>query len=507
MLNNLTTINNNICFNTEITSIIAKAGIFLTMLKILIPIMIIIYGTMDFVKATTNKDYSASKEATKTLTRRTAAGILIFFIPTIMSFAMSLISHVAPKENEFLSCTNCLFNSKKCKEDVELLEKANKKEEDKKDNIIFIPMNNKPDNNTSNESNNQSNNSNNNNNSNNSNNSNSNNNSNNNNSSGSSSNNNQPNNSTTETITYEDSIIKEISRNGLILNIKAEPKDAPISGYYFSYNNQLPDKATGGYIATSNNSIDLIRLSGTTYIWTEDTNGKISGPDTITISPSEIATTTGKKYKILKGTSLSDYLASQGWSVDELNKLMARSVRAAGLYTKEAVATSALSLTHVLAQKYKIKIPYQSAGLRTVPGARDKWGASNSRAQAENEKYYGLDCSAFANWVYANAGFGVNSRVYYWGSSIPRIAYSEANGDIGDVLVYGYGSQSGRHVRLIVGKTSDSFIIAEASGSGVAITTQKFSKDGDYLIQKADYLIDVNKNTDYYINTNYPSGF
>jgi hypothetical protein len=204
---------------------------------------------------------------------------------------------------------------------------------------------------------------------------------------------------------------------------------------------------------------------------------------------------------------LESYLESHGSSIQELDNLMARSVRAAGLYSKEAVATSALSFTQTLARKYKIKIPYQSAGLRTVPGAKPEWGGARRNPKADNEKYYGLDCSAFANWAYANAGFGVNSRVYYWGSSVPRIAYSEANGDIGDVLVYGYGSQSGRHVRLIVGKTSDSFIIAEASGSGVAITTQKFSKDGYYLIQKADFLTDVNKNKDYYLNTNYPSGF
>ena len=92
------------------------------------------------------------------------------------------------------------------------------------------------------------------------------------------------------------------------------------------------------------------------------------------------------------------------------------------------------------------------------------------------------------------------------GDSVSRVAYSEANGDIGDVLVYGRGNQKGRHVRLIIGKTDTEFIIAEASGSGVVVTTQKFSKDGGYEIQKADCLTNVNRNTDYYLNTNYPTG-
>ena len=302
-------------------------------------------------------------------------------------------------------------------------------------------------------------------------------------------------------------LITSITKNGAIVTINVQKNESDIKGYYFSYNNKIPNKETCGYLETNKTSIDVVRLIGTTYVWVEDTNGKISEYKTINISSSDIPLTANNNYTILKGTALSTYLQNQGWSLEELNNLMARSVRAAGLYTKEAVATSALSLTHVLAQKYKIKIPYQSAGIHKVPGAKDKWGASNSRAEKENEKYYGMDCSAFANWVYANAGFGINSRVYYWGSSVPRIEYSQSNGDIGDVLVYGVGSQSGRHVRLIIGKTETEFLIAEASGSGVAITTQKYSKPGGYQIQKADFLIDTTKNKDYYLNTNYPSGF
>lgn len=302
-------------------------------------------------------------------------------------------------------------------------------------------------------------------------------------------------------------IITSITKNGAIVTIKVQKNESDIKGYYFSYNNKIPNKETGGYLETNNTSIDVVRLIGTTYVWVEDMNGKISEYKTINISSSDIPLTANNNYTILKGTALSTYLQNQGWSLEELNNLMARSVRAAGLYTKEAVATSALSLTHVLAQKYKIKIPYQSAGIHKVPGAKDKWGASNSRAEKENEKYYGMDCSAFANWVYANAGFGINSRVYYWGGSVPRVEYSESNGDIGDVLVYGYGNDPQRHVRVIVGKTNTEFIIAEASGSAVAITTQKYSKPGGYQIQKADFLIDTTKNKDYYLNTNYPTGF
>ncbi len=39
--------------------------------------------------------------------------------------------------------------------------------------------------------------------------------------------------------------------------------------------NNLPNKNSGGYVATSNGSIEVVRLPGTTYVWVEDIYGNI----------------------------------------------------------------------------------------------------------------------------------------------------------------------------------------------------------------------------------------
>ena len=62
------------------------------------------------------------------------------------------------------------------------------------------------------------------------------------------------------------------------------------------------------------------------------------------------------------------------------------------------------------------------------------------------------------------------------------------------------------HVAIIVGKTNDSFIVAEAYGksSGVIINTYPYSKDNDYTIIKGERLFEkYNKMS----LSEYPSGF
>lgn len=463
-LNNII-LNTNICANESISRLIIILGIVLNIIKILIPLIIIIMGIKDFFYASVNSDKEAIQKASKKLGTRIIAGLIIFFIPTIVEFGLSLIDD-DEINSMFKGCTKCLLNVSECSTDLpdnkedDKKEETNKKEdkEDKEDKEEAKEEE-KEDSEKEEET-----------------------------------------NKNAPTITG-------ISKDGVIVTISAEKNKSNIAGYYFSYTNELPDKATGGYIATSDDSIELVRILGTTYVWVEDKDGNISEPQTVAVDSTDILETYGDDYTMLKGTTLESYLESHGSSIQELDNLMARSVRAAGLYTKEAVATSALSFTQTLARKYKIKIPYQSAGLRTVPGAKPEWGGARRNPEAENEKYYGLDCSAFANWTYANAGFGINHRVYYWGGSIPRLEYSKENGDIGDIFVYGRGNQKGRHVKVIVGKTATEYITAEATGSGVVVRKEKFKEKSEYEIQKADYLIDVNKNTDYYINTDYPTGY
>ena len=287
--------------------------------------------------------------------------------------------------------------------------------------------------------------------------------------------------------------ISSISNNGAFITIKTSKNGYTISGYYFSYTNQRPDK-NGGYLATSSDNFDVIRLPGTTYVWVEDTQGNISVPAKIDISTSVIKNSSN----ILKGTSLKDYISSKGGSIDEFNKLMARSVRAAGLYTKVGAATAGVALVTGLYQKYGITIPYWRGGKTSSIGAYTGWGVYDKNPTYDGYYYYGMDCDGFVNWSYLNTGIVYNSILansYYFWSGLP---VSKANGEVGDVM------RTNGHVKLIVGKTDKGFIVAEEAGRdyGLIVSVHAYSNTSGYIIIKGEELI-----KQYTHMSSYPSGF
>lgn len=78
-------------------------------LKIIIPLIIIIFGIVDFAKAVMSSDDKAIKGAATSLLKRTIAGIAIFFIPTIVTVVFNLIDNVANLDG-LKECRVCLLD-------------------------------------------------------------------------------------------------------------------------------------------------------------------------------------------------------------------------------------------------------------------------------------------------------------------------------------------------------------------------------------------------------------
>lgn len=105
-------------FDTETFCYGPVQGVFTTLgwvffiLKILIPIILIVFGSIDFGKAMlANKDDEIKKSA-KTLVMRAIAGIIIFFIPTLLNFVVELIGGddiYDQKSGTFARCTHCML--------------------------------------------------------------------------------------------------------------------------------------------------------------------------------------------------------------------------------------------------------------------------------------------------------------------------------------------------------------------------------------------------------------
>ena len=86
-------------------------GMFLLVFKIVIPILLIIFGMIDLGKAVISSDDKAVSKAGKSLLNRIIAGVCIFFIPTIVSLVFGMIGTF--KENlkkEFDICAACVSN-------------------------------------------------------------------------------------------------------------------------------------------------------------------------------------------------------------------------------------------------------------------------------------------------------------------------------------------------------------------------------------------------------------
>lgn len=85
-------------------------GTVLTFLKIGIPLIIVILAVIDLGKAAISSKDDEMKKAFTTLLRRVVAGLIIFFIPTIVDLLFNLVSGFgeATAETDYNVCTACI---------------------------------------------------------------------------------------------------------------------------------------------------------------------------------------------------------------------------------------------------------------------------------------------------------------------------------------------------------------------------------------------------------------
>jgi hypothetical protein len=88
-------------------------GKILWIFKIVIPILVIIFGMVDLGKAVVASKDDEIKKAAKSLMFRALAGILIFFIPTIVAFCFSLADGFDAK-GDYAICEQCITKPNAC---------------------------------------------------------------------------------------------------------------------------------------------------------------------------------------------------------------------------------------------------------------------------------------------------------------------------------------------------------------------------------------------------------
>ena len=86
------------------------AGVLVNILRILIPILLVVLGSIDLSKAVIAQKDDDIKKAQSTLVKRVIAGLVIFFIPAIVLMVMNLAGNEATT-GEGQNCWRCFVDS------------------------------------------------------------------------------------------------------------------------------------------------------------------------------------------------------------------------------------------------------------------------------------------------------------------------------------------------------------------------------------------------------------
>ena len=88
-------------------------GRILTIFKIVIPLLVIIFGMIDLGKAVVASKDDEIKKAAKSLGMRALAGILIFFVPTIVAFVFNMVDSFS-EDTDYDVCATCITKPNDC---------------------------------------------------------------------------------------------------------------------------------------------------------------------------------------------------------------------------------------------------------------------------------------------------------------------------------------------------------------------------------------------------------
>ena len=103
-------------FCNKTSDLLGLLGIAITIIKIVIPIILIIFGMLDMGKAVTaGKDDEIKKQAIIFL-KRAIAAVLVFFVPSIVGLIMSAAnSNNANGANDYCQCLTSLKLTNSCR--------------------------------------------------------------------------------------------------------------------------------------------------------------------------------------------------------------------------------------------------------------------------------------------------------------------------------------------------------------------------------------------------------
>ena len=100
----------NFKFCQESASLWQIVGWLLLVFKIVIPVLLIIFGMVDLGKAVVSSDDKAVQKAGNTLLKRLIMGIAIFFVPTVVGLVFRMVGGFTEVKTQYNICATCITN-------------------------------------------------------------------------------------------------------------------------------------------------------------------------------------------------------------------------------------------------------------------------------------------------------------------------------------------------------------------------------------------------------------
>lgn len=80
-------------------------------MKVIIPIMVVVFGLIDLGKAVMSQKEDDIKKNQGLLVKRCIIAVLVFFVVSLVQFLVSLVGGNDPKNNPFWDCFDCFINN------------------------------------------------------------------------------------------------------------------------------------------------------------------------------------------------------------------------------------------------------------------------------------------------------------------------------------------------------------------------------------------------------------
>ena len=103
-----------LCEDSSVVKSVQIVGWCLMILKIVVPIVLIIMAFVELGKAVVSNDDKAIKTAVSALIKKTIAAVIIFFIPTIVSFVIKMVEESKDTLTEYDCLSTCINKPNEC---------------------------------------------------------------------------------------------------------------------------------------------------------------------------------------------------------------------------------------------------------------------------------------------------------------------------------------------------------------------------------------------------------